>query len=131
MPFRIGKRGQLSPPTLYTTVEDALAAGKETWPTDVFHVEQVREAKLSDFFTLSDLVSSLRERMAFLSGDDSVMDSRIVKEGMLPNEGDKVFDDPILGEAIRDTLDAFAEYSHLDLSSLLIVEDRREIRPAP
>lgn len=93
-------------------------------------MEQVREAKLSDFFHITDLVSLLRERMTTIAGDDSPMDQRVIKPGQLPNEGDKVFDDPVLTDAIGETLDAFAEYKHLDLSSLMIVESRHDIRSA-
>jgi hypothetical protein len=96
----------------------------------MFHVEQVREAKLSDYFRVSDLVSALRERMAAISGDDSVMDTRAAVDGLLPNEGPNVFDDPVLTDAVAETLDAFAEYSHLNLTSLLIVESRLEVKPA-
>jgi hypothetical protein len=58
------------------------------------------------------------------------MDTRVAVDGRLPNEGPNVFDDPVLNEAMCDTLDAFAEYSHLNLSNLLIVESRLVIKPA-
>jgi hypothetical protein len=96
----------------------------------VFHVEQVRQAKLSDYFRAQDLSSALRERMAAISGDDSVMDTRVTPDGGAPNEGPNVFDDPVLDEAIRETLDAFADHAQLDLSALLIVESRLEVKPA-
>lgn len=129
MPYKLAHPSKLSPPTLFTTVEDASAAGREFWPKDVFHVKQVREARLSDYFTLPDLVSSLRERMQFISGDDSPMDARIATEDGLPNEGELVFDDPDLAETIRHVLDTFAEIKQLDLSAMLIVEADYVIRP--
>jgi hypothetical protein len=115
---------------LFPTPEEAVAAGREFWPTDVFHVEQVRAAKLSDYFRADDLTGALRERMAAISGDDSVMDTRITPEGALPNEGDSVFADPLLSLSIGETLDAFAEFHHLDLSALQIVEHRMTVKPA-
>jgi hypothetical protein len=92
-------------------------------------VEQVRQARLSDYFRVPDLVSILRERMVYLSGDDSVMDTRIVAEGDLPNEGDSVFVDPRLAEALGDVLDTFAEAHQLDLSGQFVVEADHVVKP--
>lgn len=94
-------------------------------------MKQVRQALLSDYFSLPDLVSSLRERMVHLSGDDSLLDTRLPGDDQLPNEGDLVFDDPALAESIGDVLDMFAGMRQLDLSALLIVEADHVIKPNP
>lgn len=130
MPFRLANPTKLSPPTLFTTVEDAFAAGREFWPTEAFRVEEVRQAKLSDFFSIADLQGSLRERMHALCGDDSAMDQRMSSVSGLPNEGEKMFDHPLLIEAMTETLDAFEKYIQLDLTALLIVEHSVDVKPA-
>lgn len=96
----------------------------------MFHVKQVRPGLLSDYLLVSDVLGAMRERMVALSGDDSVMDARIVAEGNLPNEGDSVFSDPLLQQALGEVLDAFAEARQLNLSGLLIVEADHVIKPA-
>lgn len=119
---------------MFETVEAAAAAGKLAFEYEdgngfeTFHVEHVRQAKLSDFFKLSNLVSDLRENMAEKCGDDSVMDTRYSPPDGASNEGPKVFSDPQLEGALGATLDEFAVFAELDLSALMIVEARHEVR---
>lgn len=115
---------------MYATVEEALGEGRAFWPDQPFLIQQVRPAHLSDFFSPSALVSQLRESMAERVGDDSIMDSRLPMEGMLPNEGPLVFSHEYFEQAMADALDGFAEMAKLDLSGLLIVESTHAYDPS-
>lgn len=68
--------------------------------------------------------------MHALCGDDSAMDQRMSSVSGLPNEGEKMFDHPLLIEAMTETLDAFEKYIQLDLTALLIVEHSVDVKPA-
>jgi hypothetical protein len=134
MQFRLACSTRLAPPTLFTTREEAAAEGKLAFAVgdhgffETFHVEQVRPAKMSDFFSMAHVIGDLRENMATKCGDDSAMDARESSPNLAPNEGPRVFDNPQLEIALGRVLDDFVELSGVDMSSLMIVETRHAVR---
>lgn len=121
MPYKIAHGSKLSPPTLYASPEEAVAAGKDAFPGEDFKVQEVRPARLSDFYSPTKLVGDIREGMAELCGDDSVLDA--VKE-----DGQPMFDHSQFNLSIQEALDNFAEDMGLDLSAINIVVRTHDVR---
>lgn len=129
----------MSPPTLFGTVEEAIAEGKKLFtifdehdnPTNRFEnfiVIEVRPAVLGDFFHFPTLIGDIRERMAQTCGDDSSLDG--VDRGEVDGDGNailvSVLQDGELETALIELLNQYGE-ERMDLSGLTIEVARRGV----
>ena len=118
--YKVAKSGKLAPPETYSTVDLAVAAGRNYWPNEEFKVQEVRDALLSDFIVAANVVGDLREQMAAMVGSDTPLDDAIEH---------RTFDAEDFGAELRVFADAYAEATRLTFAGFYIVEREHVVKP--
>lgn len=119
--FKLAKSGRLAPPNLYPTAEEAIGAGKDSWPGETFKVHEVRPATLADFIVPANVVGDIREEMArLLSQGETPLDEAIDAQ---------TFDAEDFGAELKVFVDAYAEAKGFKLEGVTLTVRSRDVRP--
>lgn len=118
--FKLAKPNGLAPPETYSTLDLALAAGRNYWPEEAFLIQEVRDAELADFLVPANVVGDIREQMAAKVGNDVALDEAIANQ---------TFDPEDFGAELRVFANAYAEATGLAFKGHYIVLAQHEVKP--
>lgn len=118
--YKLANPRKLAPPDTYSTLEVALAAGREYWPEEAFLVQEVRPATLADFLVPANVVGDIREQMAAKIATDGPLEEAI---------SNGAFDPEDFGAELRVFADAYAEATGLTFKGCWIIVASHEIKP--
>lgn len=117
--FKLAKSGQLAPPNLYASADEAVAAGRQFWPDEGFTVQEVRQATLADFIVGANVVGDIREQMAEKFGSETPLDEAIEAQ---------TFDAEDFAAELKVFADAYAEAKGFTLAGVTLVVRSRDVK---